>query len=300
MDTDHVNVAPSYPHYRHTDINDDVFIEENLIPGANGAGGIWTSTTHQYVGFGTVGVGAGNQTPADILADGGTRNHFIANVEVMNTEIANNGGFGGFEDGLVFAIGYLTRMNAEIGNASFGGNVGDDIRIYPQQSNEFLPPTSFNDGNEAHYYLSYDPVGYIDLIMGMADVNRDGTPDTTAGNGRAANSGTGTTGNGDQISILEIGTTQTIPISNTGVITDGRDRTGALQTEPVKARTRPVFLAGRLHGATEFGTVTGASDDNAVNDFFQNGIQQNIANQFDFQWEQIAAIGLFPTANVQY
>lgn len=259
--------------------NHDVFVEGNLprqlgpFPTTD-----FISTTH--TGFGLLGVGntiigSGPHaaTPADMLTFAGnlgTRVHLQANINVINTEVANNGGFAGFEDGLVMAIGYMTRVNSIIGNASFGGNVGDDIRVYPQQSNELLPPVSQRDGRDnpgqpGDTFIVYDPVAYLDLVFGMVDVNGDGTPDTVAGNGRSATSGTGGIGNGDQITVLPIGTVQTSQITNTGIITTA---------DPMKRQTRPVYLAGRVYNDGVFQNTT-------VNNFFQNGVQQQMFSLFN-------------------
>ncbi|MEZ5940024.1 MAG: hypothetical protein R3C18_01445 [Planctomycetaceae bacterium] len=289
MDQDTVRVPPlNDAQFDQQNRNDDVFVEGNLPRQAGSfSPRDFISTTHTGlgplgVGNTTIGTGDFMHTPADILAFGGTNVHFVANINFINTEIANNGGYAGFEDGLDIAVGYLTRVNSYIGNVSFGGNVGDDLRVYPQQSNEVLPPLSQRDGRNnagapGDGFLVYDPVAYIDLVLGMVDVNGDGTPDTVAGNGRAANSGTGGTGNGDQITIYSVGTTQTTQITNTGVITTA---------DPMKRNTRPVYLAGRVYD-------TGTFNNTAVNDFFQNGTQQNIATQFFF-FEQFAGVMVPP------
>lgn len=270
--------------------NNDVFVEGNL-PRQAGSFAPRDFISTGFTGLGLLGVGNTTIGTGDFMAMApgdiqtfsgfaGTQVHLIGNVDIINTEVANNGGFAGFEDGLDFGIGYLTRINSYIANASFGGNVGDDIRIYSQQSNEVLPPISNfdprnNRGAPGDGFLVYDPVAYLDLVFGMVDSDGNGVPDTVAGNGRAANSGTGGVGNGDQIAIYSVGTTQTSQITNTGVITTA---------DPMKRNTRPVYLAGRVYDAGTFNNT-------AVNDFFQNGVQQNIAGQFGF-FETFAGVGV--------
>jgi len=263
MDQDTVNVAANFPHYAQTDINNDVFVETNLPQGYTSGGANHPSTQHPLISDGVDGGGGAIFTDIDP-----TTVHLTANVEVVNTEIANNGGFGGFEDGLVLAVGALTRMNAEIANASFGGNVGDDIAIYPQRSNELNPPNSFQDNanDGAHSFMVYDPVAYIDVVFGVADTDQDGTPDTTAGNGNAAVSGTGGTGNGDQVRFTRFGATTTNVITNGGIFTNA---------DPVKGGNRSVELAGIIYDSAT-GLPVDIADDVMVNDFFQNGVQQDV------------------------
>ena len=274
LDQDTVNVANNFPHYNQTDINNDVYVETNLVQNISNTNLVFPSTQHPDQTNGTRGI-------ALVTDIDSTTVKLTANVEVINTEIANNGGFGGFEDGLVFGVGSLTRVNAEIGNASFGGNVGDDIAIYPHRSNEMNPPNSFrdtsNDGN--HSFMVYDPVAYIDLVFGAADIDQDGTPDTIAGNGNAATSGTGGIGNGDQIRFLTSGATTTNVITTDGVYNNA---------DPIKPNTRTVRLAGLVQAAVFGAGTTGMSaDDETINDFFQNGVQQNLDSIFDNQWIQV-------------
>ena len=272
LDQDTVNVANNFPHYNQTDINNDVYVETNLVQNISNTNLVFPSTQHPDQTNGTRGM-------AMVTDIDSTTVKLTANVEVINTEIANNGGFGGFEDGLVFGVGSLTRVNAEIGNASFGGNVGDDIAIYPHRSNEMNPPNSFrdtaNDGN--HSFMVYDPVAYIDLVFGAADSDQDGTPDTMAGNGNAATSGTGGIGNGDQIRFLTSGATTTNVITTDGVYNNA---------DPIKPNTRTVRLAGVVQ-ASVFGGTGDTADDETINDFFQNGVQQNLDSIFDNQWIQV-------------
>ncbi|MCA9079613.1 MAG: hypothetical protein KDA58_03600, partial [Planctomycetaceae bacterium] len=287
-----------------TSSNPDVYVEENLPdfldilnvsyhvdspmpePGPYAV----QSSQHPNVANNVVGTGGSTATPASIRP---SRVHFTSNIQVINTEVANNGGYGGFEDGLVMAVGFLTRMNAQVGNVSFGGNVGDDLRAYPQQSNELLPPLSHRDTSSANgpnnSRLVYDAVGYLDLAMGVIDDDLDGVPDFIAGNGRAANSGTGGVGNGDQISIITEGTSQTSQISNPGIITTA---------DPIRIRdTRSVMLAGRLHFGDETTGGTNIADDETINDFFQNGVQQQLDVFFDTRWIQLTTGDLLPQPN---
>lgn len=235
------------------DNNPDVFVETNV--GFSAITLDLQSTSHAIVG-----------TPPATE----TRTHLVDTVNIINSEIANNGTT--FEDGLVLAIGSMTRMNATIAGNSFGGNVGDDIRVYAQRSSDLNPPNSRNDNptplggtlNLPQNFFVYDPVAYLDLVFGAVDTNLNGTPDTVLGNGRAATSGPGGTGNGDQITILTFGTNATAGITNDGVYTNN---------DPVKGGNRSVVLAGQVQ-------VNGVFDDETVNDFFQTGVQQNIDNQF--------------------
>jgi hypothetical protein len=247
-----------------TDNNPDVFVDVNLpfnVPTFP-----LRSTNHAIVG----------DAPAII---GETRIHLIDTVNIINSEIANNGTT--FEDGLVLAVGSLTRMNASLAGDSFGGNVGDDIRIYAQRSSELNPPNSLNNNPAAQInglnqnFHVYDPVAYMDLVFGAVDTDLNGTVDAVLGNGRAATSGPGGTGNGDQITVLTFGTNATVPITRDGVYTNN---------DPIKgagATARSVVLAGQVQ-------VNGVFDDETVNDFFQTGVQQIIDNQFIF-FNQVGA-----------
>ncbi len=323
MDQEEVNRPTGHPHAGHIDINNDIFIEVDLPGINQLTNNDYPSTKHGYYtgedangnGFldpgedtlvangildhritaGTSqgtwvdpgtnntqfqGGAAGMQTILDIQ---GTANHVLTFVQIANAEIANNGGFAGFEDGLVLAIGALTRMEAIIGNTSFGGNVGDDIRVYPQQSvaddgTPIDPPPSFRDttgGHTGHSWLVYDPVAYLDLAFGVLDSTGGFSPNISAGNGRAANTATPggpMMGNGDQITFLTIGTSQTAPITFDGVF-DNNDE--------IKGAGRQVRLATVVTAAGMGNAVfAGGSDDNANNVFVQNGIQQNINGLF--------------------
>jgi len=318
IDDDTVNVAPNFPHYNQTDINNDVFVEVNLPPGTI-APGVRPSTKH---GFGTLDAvpdpdeftieaiqsrgtrsnPAGTETlPVDHMSTrgdeyihdiDGTDIHVQGNIIIANSEIANNGGFASFEDGLDFAIGAMTRMNVQVGNVSFGGNFGDDLRIFPQMSVDdngaiLNPPQSFIDGGTGHdhSYLVYDPVSYIDFAFGVVDDvlldDVDGIVDVddyatawdsigvTAGNGMAANTATGGGGNGDQVFFYTSGTNQTSQIANGGLYTNN---------DPMKGSNRPIQLAGVALGAdrSPFFNINGGADDNAVNAFEQNGVMQDI------------------------
>ncbi|MBT5017377.1 MAG: hypothetical protein HON04_01385 [Planctomicrobium sp.] len=143
------------------------------------------------------------------------------------------------------------------------------------------PPNSFRDtaNDGSHSFMVYDPVAYIDLVFGAADIDQDGTPDTIAGNGNAATSGTGGIGNGDQIRFLTSGATTTNVITTDGVYNNA---------DPIKPNTRTVRLAGLVQAAVFGAGTTGMSaDDETINDFFQNGVQQNLDSIFDNQWIQV-------------
>lgn len=246
-----------------TDINQDVYIDVNQ--GFTNPTTALRSTNHAIVG----------DAPPII---GETRIHFTDTVNIINSEIANNGTT--FEDGLVLAVGTMTRMNATIAGDSFGGNVGDDIRIYGQRSSDLNPPNSVDtpptvptiNGLPQNFYV-YDPVAYMDLVFGSVDTDLNGVVDTVLGNGRAATSGPGSTGNGDQITVLTFGTNATSVITNDGIFTNADPLKGD-QNNP----NRRVVLAGQVQ-------VDGVFDDETVNDFFQTGVQQIIDNQFIF-WNQ--------------
>lgn len=314
MDSDTVNVATNFPHYNQTDINGDVFVEVNLGQGittpldlpstkhgyytgedANGNGvldpgedtlvvnamldhritSVLSQGTFTDPFTNGVPVNPGDET---ILNIDGTGVHVNTFIQLVNTEVASNGGFGGFEDGVDIAVGALTRANVIIGNASFGGNRGDDIRIYAQRSirdngTDINPPDSFRDTSNdgSHSFIVYDPVAYIDLAFGVVDSTGGYTVDTTAGNGNAATSATGGGGFGDQVSFTSFGSNATATRTNDGVYTNA---------DPIKPDSRQVRLAGVVVGATP-GTgagdrVAGGSDDNNNNVFIENFVQQDI------------------------
>lgn len=261
------------------DNNQDIFIDTNIPFFQNGLvsgspiNTITASTNHAIVGGGLFGV------PEE------TRRRVQATINLIDSQVANNGGFGGFEDGFDVGIGYLTRANVAVAGVSFGGNVGDDIRLYSQRSGTFALPVGGQNANPvplenaiAQNFAIYDPVAYADVVLGAVDTNGDGIPDTTRGNGRAANfvdynldgvvDGNDFGGQGEQINIVTFGTTQTSQITNTGVVTD-------LGADAWRANNRQVILAGQIQIFPNFGNTT-------INDFFQNGVQQNIFNQFNF------------------
>ena len=235
------------------DINADVFVDVNR--GFVNPTRYLPSTAHAGVGV------------ASALQE--TRIHLIDTVNIINNEIANNGATNN-GDGLVLAVGSLARMNALIAGTSFGGNIADDIRIYPQRSSDLNPSNSVNNNPAAQInavnqnFFVYDPVAYIDLVFGAIDADANGTPETTLGNGLAATSGTAGVPGGDQITVLTSGTNATAGITNDGVYTNA---------DPIKGGGRSVKLAGRIQ-------VDGVWDDETVNDFLQLGVQQIIDNQF--------------------
>jgi len=229
-----------------TDINDDVFIAVNqgfIVPTVQ-----HYSTTHPLAGL--LGVGTGT-----------TRIHFNTTLNLINGIVQSNGGFAGFEDGVALGVGFTTRLNATIAGIAFGGNIGDDLRIYAQRSGEFNPPNSVNNNPPAlinglpQNYRVHDPVAYADIVIGSYDSNADNVPDTTLGN------------TGDQITINTLGIPQTAVITNGGIFTNA---------DPIKGNNRPVMLAGQLQIDTVFNTT-------AANDFFQGGVQQNMGNVFGGQ-----------------
>lgn len=235
------------------EVNPDVFIAVNQ-GFVNNTNVSLPSTAHAQVGV--------------VSALQETRIHLIDTVNIINNEFAGNGTT--FEDGLVLAVGSLARMNATIAGNSFGGNVGDDLRIYPQRSSDLNPATSVNNNPPAliagvpQNFFVYDPVAYLDLVFGSIDTNGDNIADTTLGNGNAATSGTGGTGTGEQITILTTGTNATAPITNDGVYDNA---------DPIKPDTRGVILAGQVQ-------INGVFDDETINDFIELGVQQIIDGQF--------------------
>ena len=66
--------------------------------------------------------------------------------------------------------------------------------------------------------------------------------------------------------MLTFGTNQTNTITNDGIF-DNND--------PVKGNNRPVLLVGQIQ-------VTGTWEDEVINNFLENGVQQVIDNQFIF------------------
>lgn len=274
LDQDTVAANP-FPHSAQTDINDDVFVDVNLPQNAANlnAGLDRPSTAHLLVSNGSLHDDLGNVPPQPSVAE--TRIHQVSTINFIHNEVSNNGT--NFEDGIAFGIGAMTRLNATIAGNSFGGNVGDDIRVYPQRSSELNPPNSFNDtaNDGAHSYLVHDPVAYADLVFGSVDTNLDGTPDTTFGNGRNAAATTAASdavAKGEQIAILTFGTSQTSQITEDGVYSNN---------DPITGAGRPVRLAGQVQ-------INGIFDDETINDFFENGVQQNIDNQFLFFLQNLA------------
>lgn len=271
MDQDTTNRPTGWPHVPGlVDVNDDVWVETDL-PQFYTQFPAWSSG-HLMGGI--------NFNPS--LQE--TRVHLTTTVNFIQNEVANNGT--NFEDGVAFGIGALTRLNTQIAGNSFGGNVGDDIRFYPQRSNDINPPNSFQDtaNDGPHSHLVYDPVAYADIILGAVDTNLDGNLDIIRGNGLspdangAASNGVGA---GEQITVLTFGTNQTAQITNDGVFTNA---------DAIKGTNRPVPLVGQVR-------VNGVWDDETINDFVENGVQQIIDNQFNF-FDQLNTTnfpdGIFP------
>jgi hypothetical protein len=247
------------------DNNPDVYVETNLpfIGSPNYA----PSTNHAVVTGGTQG-----PLPAPI-GRLETDIHLVDTFNLINSEVASNGALNN-GDGLVLGVGSLTRLNATISGNSFGGNIGDDVRIYPQRSSGLNPADSRNvnpaavagTGNLNQNFLVYDPVAYLDLVFGAIDTDNNGTPDTVLGNGIGAASGTGGIGNGEQIRISSFGSANTTGVTTTGLYDNA---------DPAKGNNRPVVLAGQVQ-------VFGQFDNPLINNFIQLGVQQNITNQFQF------------------
>ena len=253
------------------DINPDVFVDINQAELITTNAALWSTNQFLHTIAGT-NFGTLSGLPATE-----TRRHQTATVHFIQNEVANNGT--NFEDGLVFAVGSLTRLNAEIAGNSFGGNVGDDMRIYSQRSNGLNPPNSDNSvhgDSDFHTFVVHDPVAYADLRLGSVDTDLDGFQDQNWGNGRsvdangAASNGTAA---GEQIAILHLGTNQTIPVTVDGVYTNA---------DPVKLGDRSVLLVGQIQ-------ANGVWDDENVNDFFQNGVQQVLDTTDFFFFNQNAA-----------
>ncbi len=268
-----VNANPN-PHSLQTNANPDVFVDVNLPQNAAGPNGGLDrpSTAHPLVGQGSL-----SGLPVDE-----TRTHLSSTINFIHNEVSNNGT--NFEDGLAYGIGAMTRLNTTIAGNSFGGNVGDDIRVYPQRSSELNPPDSFNDtaNDGPHSFIVHDPVAYADIVFGSVDTNLDGTPDATFGNGRnlAANTAASDgVGKGEQIAILTFGTNQTTQITADGVYSNA---------DPIKGGGRPVRLAGQIQ-------INGTFDNETINDFFQNGVQQNIDTPFQLFLQNLATQNPDPT-----
>lgn len=235
------------------DINQDVFVDVNrprVTPNLT-----LTSTQHPIVGF-------GSSSGAPVQE---SRRRIVAQVDVINNTIQNNGQdlagtVGGTRiDGLVMAIGSNTLLRSTIAANTFGGNNGDDIRIYAQRSGTFNAPDSLNNNPAAQIggmnqnRFVHDPVAYLDLVFGSIVDN--------AGNVIASPGNTG-----DQITVLTAGTGATSNITNGGLFTN---------SDPIKGGTRSVILAGLIQ-------VNGVFNNTAINNFNQNSVQQPIAPQFQF------------------
>ena len=269
------------------DINKDIFVETNL-PYLGPPPRYAPSTEHPIVGVSEV------LTPLNIAFNDleETSIHFVTNVNFINSEAADNGGVGGFEDGLDFGVSAMTRLNSTIANSSFGGNVGDDIRVFAQQPRDdagvdLNPPDSVNDNPAAiagtlmlpQNYLVYDPVAYADIVFGSVDTSitttnptGDGVADLNLGNGRAAFAGYTThTGRGDQIDIIPDLAGFDVISQITGA-SDVYDNNDPAKGGPIGTRTTQI--AGQVQ------TITGTLNF-PLNDFFQAGAQQNISNEYN-------------------
>lgn len=233
-----------------TDQNNDVFVDVNrpFTPGQP-----LRSTQHPVIATGST-----SGLPVQE-----SRRRIVAQVDVINNVIQNNGqdldGLGAFRlDGLVFGIGNNTLLRSTIAGNAFGGNNGDDIRLYAQRSSGINPPNSVNNnpaaqinGNNQNFFV-HDPVAYVDLVFGSVLDN--------AGNVIASPGNTG-----DQISIQPSGSNATSNTTTDGFFTNA---------DPIKGGGRSVFLAGLIQ-------VNGVFQNTAINNFNQNAVQQVIAPQFN-------------------
>ncbi len=268
--------------------NTDVDIVTNFGNGANGSHNNDATNSTTLTARSTLHPNSNNSgvvtAHSNFPANSATRVRLTAVVNVINNNIFSNGGAQsfftndiGFQDGLSIGVGQSTRLNALIANNRFGGNFGDDINIFAQRSSELNPANSVrnaagNPNGNNQSYLVLDPVAYADVVFGALD--------PTLATSAYGNSG-------DSVRIGTYGTNVNNASERitgaTGVFTNNDTFKGTAQSR------RGVFLAGRVQVAqpiTGFdadgnaGAFTGYFDP-TLNDFFENGAQQMIGNDFN-------------------
>ena len=269
-DTRHNNNTPSVGD--DWDINEDVYVQPNLTWSQTRPTQYRPSTDHLLITNGIVGGGTLGEE---------TRQRIIADINFINNQVSNNGQDSTnsvSEDGVVLAVGSMTRLNVNVSGNSFGGNAGQDLKVYSQRSSDLNPPDSYNsDTSNQVNYIVYDPVAYVDMVFGAIDTDGDDIPDTVLGDGLSALAdydldGTLDAGDGNQIFVTTFGDNSTADITNDGVYTNN---------DPVKGDNRPVRLAGQIQVFD--GTLNnGGFDDETVNNFVENGTQQTIDDEFTY------------------
>ncbi|MEZ6052056.1 MAG: right-handed parallel beta-helix repeat-containing protein [Planctomycetaceae bacterium] len=108
-----------------------------------------------------------------------------ATMNLLNATISGNGG-----DGVTLEVGSNTLMNSQLAGLNIGGSTGVDLNISPIVSAN--PPDSIDSANPNMDVLVFDAVAHLDLALGAADTNNDGTPDVSVatqnkGNGLTVN-----------------------------------------------------------------------------------------------------------------
>ena len=111
--------------------------------------------------------------------DTGSRDIVSATMNLLNANISGNGG-----DGVRLEVGSNTLMNSQLAGLNISGSNGVDLNILPIVSVD--PPDSIDSPDPNMDVLVYDPTAHLDLALGAADTNNDGTPDVL---GATANTG---------------------------------------------------------------------------------------------------------------
>jgi len=217
--------------------------------------------------------------PADTI-DEASPDNLIVNLSVSGNQIMSNGNLGAATDatdGFVMSIGSNSLLNALIAGNQFGGNVTDDIRIFPIVSAN--PAASVNNPDPADPdppvidFLVQDPTAHLNLVFGALDTNNDGIPDLT-------NDPT-TINFGNSIRVAGLGSTATdlvTGLTDSGIFTND---------DVFKGTNRPVLLNAQVQIVNELNTP--------FNQFEQFGIFQDIEAVFNNAGFSLVPAEIFPS-----
>jgi hypothetical protein len=154
------------------------------------------------------------------------RLNFFGNV------VRNNGSAGNAADGLVLSVGTNTRMFAAISGNMFSGNAGADLNIVNVVSQN--PGQSINNFMGTNDLLASDPIGQLDLALGLNFVGIDPPVSGEAPTGALPNIG-------EQFTISTIGITTSLA---------GRTELGIFtNTDLIKPANRNSFMVVRVYDA---------------------------------------------------
>lgn len=194
----------------------------NSMASDNGQQGIFWATRATTDGSATVSGPSPLAIPPN-RNDFGSVNNVVATLNVIDSVITNNGQTNVANgDGLVLAVGSNTRTVATIAGNTFGGNVLDDVRIFPILSVNPANSTDDPDVGDLDTFV-FDPTADLRLAFGIQDTNNDNVLDTVNIN------------TGDQVEVTATGN------GTTWTLADGSSSAGLFtNTDVFKGGSRSV------------------------------------------------------------